>query len=186
RPLVRASVFPGTVPLPSTVTRRAFLGTSAAAGASLVVPFYLPGKSRAPKNPASSFSPNAWLDISSDGSVRIWCGKSEIGQGVRTSLPMIVAEELCCDWRSVQVVEADLDAKYGEQLTGGSLSVRTSYDNLRKIGAAAREMLLSAAAGQWNVSRSECRAESSFVTHASTQRKLALEHLLAAASAFQP
>ena len=118
--------------------------------------------------------------------MKIWCGKSEMGQGVRTALPMIVAEELCCDWRRVQVVQADLDPKYGDQLTGGSLSVRTSYDNLRKAGAAAREMLFSAAAGQWNVSRSECRAESSFVTHASTQRKLAFEQLLAAASAFQP
>ncbi|HUE54507.1 MAG TPA: xanthine dehydrogenase family protein molybdopterin-binding subunit [Candidatus Udaeobacter sp.] len=172
--------------MPSTVTRRAFLGTSAAAGASLVVPFYLPGKSRAPKNPASSFSPNAWLDISSDGSVRIWCGKSEIGQGVRTSLPMIVAEELCCDWRSVQVVEADLDAKYGEQLTGGSLSVRTSYDNLRKAGAAARETLISAAAVEWNVVHSECHAANGSVTHTATARSLPYAQLILSAARLEP
>jgi len=78
---------------------------------------------------------------------------------------MIVAEELCCEWRRVRVVQADLEPKYGEQLTGGSLSVRTSYQSLRKAGAAAREMLISAAAAEWNVSRSECRAESSFVTY---------------------
>ena len=99
---------------------------------------------------------------------------------------MIVAEELSCDWRRVQVLQADLDPKYGEQLTGGSGSVRDSYSNLRRAGAAAREMLLSAAAAQWNVPRSECRAEYSLVTHAPTQRKLAFEQLFAAASALQP
>jgi isoquinoline 1-oxidoreductase subunit beta len=179
----------GAVHLPSNVTRRNFLKTSAAASASLVLPLYLPIQRdlhNAGHSANHSFSPNAWLEISPDGEVKIWCGKSEMGQGVRTALPTIVAEELCCDWRRVQVVQADLDPKYGDQLTGGSLSVRTSYDNLRKAGATAREMLLSAAAAQWNVSLSECRAESSFVTHASTQRRLAFEQLLAAASALQP
>jgi isoquinoline 1-oxidoreductase beta subunit len=99
---------------------------------------------------------------------------------------MIVAEELSCDWQRVEVLQADLDPKYGEQLTGGSGSVRTSYDNLRKAGAAAREMLLSAATAQWNVPPSECRAENSFIIHAPTQRKLAFEKLLATASALQP
>src|SRR5437016_9533187 len=177
----------------AVVPRRVFLKSSAAAGAALLVPFYLSGNPRVHKtsgspssDSSSSFLPNAWLEVSQDGTVKIWCGKSEIGQGVRTALPMIVAEELSCDWRRVQVVQADLDPKYGDQLTGGSLSVRTSYQSLRKAGAAAREMLISAAAAEWNVSRSECRAESSFVTHAPTQRKLGFEHLLAAASVLQP
>ncbi len=172
------------------VPRRVFVKSTAAAGAALLLPFHLSSKPRVGKisgsSDASSFSPNAWLELSPGGDVKIWCGKSEMGQGVRTSLPMIVAEEFCCDWRCVQVVQADLDAKYSNQLTGGSLSVRTSYDNLRKAGAAAREMLLSAAAAQWNVSRSECRAENSFIIHAPTQRKLAYEQLLAAASALTP
>src|SRR5437016_7003613 len=99
---------------------------------------------------------------------------------------MVAAEVLSCDWRRVRVAQADLEAKYGEQLTGGSLSVRTSYQSLRKAGAAAREMLISAAAAQWNVPRSECRAENSFVVHSSTQRKLAYEQLITAASALQP
>jgi isoquinoline 1-oxidoreductase subunit beta len=135
---------------------------------------------------SGAFSPNAWLEISSEGEIKIWCGKSEVGQGVRTSLPMIVAEELCCDWRRVQILQADLDPKYGEQLTGGSGSVRDSYQNLRKAGAAAREMLVSAAAARWNVPHSECRAESSVVTHEPTKHKLAFEQLLAAASSIQP
>jgi isoquinoline 1-oxidoreductase beta subunit len=174
----------------ATVPRRDFLKSSAAAGAALLLPFHLSGKSRARQvsgsTSSSSFSPNAWLELSPDGGVKIWCGKSEMGQGVRTSLPMIVAEELSCDWRRVQVVQADLDSKFGSQLTGGSGSVRDSYGNLRKAGAAAREMLISAAAAQWNVPRSECRAESGFVIHAPTQRRLAFEQLLAAASSLQP
>jgi isoquinoline 1-oxidoreductase beta subunit len=172
--------------MPAIVPRRVFLRSSAAAGAALFLPFYLSGRRRTRNSsevsPPGSFSPNAWLEVSAGGDVKIWCGKSEIGQGVRTSLPMIVAEEFCCDWRRVQVVQADLDPKYGEQLTGGSLSVRTCYENLRKAGAAAREMLISAAAAQWNVPRSECRTESSFIFHLPTQRKLAFEQLFAAAS----
>jgi isoquinoline 1-oxidoreductase beta subunit len=174
----------------ASVTRRAFLKTSAATGGSLVLSFYLPAhadsSTGAATSSGASFAPNAWLEIAPGGEIKIWCGKSEMGQGVRTSLPMIVAEELCCDWRRVAVAQADLDAKYGNQLTGGSLSVRTSYGNLRKAGAAARVMLLSAAAAQWDVPVSECRAESSVVIHAPTQRKFAFEILLAAASAFKP
>jgi isoquinoline 1-oxidoreductase beta subunit len=109
-----------------------------------------------------------------------------MGQGVRTNLPMIVAEELSCDWNKVKVVQADLDAKYGEQLTGGSLSTRTSYTNLRKAGAAAREMLVSAAAGEWQVERTECRAENSAVWHAATKRTLTYGQLTERASALLP
>lgn len=168
------------------VPRRVFLRSSAAAGVALFLPFHLLGRLRTRNSfevsPPGSFSPNAWLEVSPAGEVKIWCGKSEIGQGVRTSLPMIVAEEFCCDWRRVQVVQADLDTKYGEQLTGGSLSVRTSYENLRQAGAAARELLTSAAAVQWHVPRAECCAENSFILHLPTQRKIAFEQLLAAAS----
>src|SRR5690349_5966037 len=139
------------------VPRRVFLRSSVAAGAALFLPFHLSGKMRPLKaigaSDANSFSPNAWLELSSDGGAKIWCGKSEMGQGVRTSLPMIVAEELCCDWRRVTVLQANLDPKYGDELTGGSGSVRTSYANLRKAGAAGRELLISAASAQWRVPR---------------------------------
>lgn len=114
--------------------------------------FYLPGNTRrrlVVAEPAKeSFAPNAWLEVRRDGTVQIWCGHSEMGQGVHTALPMIVAEELSCDWGQVRAVQADLDSKYGDQLTGGSLSVRTSYADLRSAGAAAREMLLAAAANE--------------------------------------
>jgi isoquinoline 1-oxidoreductase beta subunit len=168
----------------STVTRRAFLTTSSESSIGLILALYLPGRRAASlaRVAGSSgkpvFAPNAWLEITLDGVVKIWCGKSEMGQGVRTALPMIVAEELCCDWQRVEVLQADLDAKYGEQLTGGSLSVRTSYENLRKAGAAAREMLISAAAGELGVNRTECRAENGRVLHAKSKRELAFTELI--------
>jgi len=175
--------------LPSNVTRRAFLKSSAVTGGSLVLAFYLPcGFSPSHQGVSSDrpFAPNAWLEISTGGTVKIWCGHSEMGQGVRTSLPMLVAEQLCCDWRHVAVVQADLDPKYGDQLTGGSGSVRGSYDNLQKAGAAAREMLLSAAASDWKVPREECHAENSMVLHTPTRRNLTFRQLVAAASELQP
>ena len=169
----------------SAVPRRAFLKSAALAGASVFVPFYLPARARsaqAADSESRAFASNAWLEISADDLVRIWCGKSEMGQGVRTSLPMIVAEELCCDWRSVQVVQADLEPKYGEQLTGGSLSVRTSYANLRKAGAAGREMLLNAAAAEWGVREAECSAANGEVVHANSQRHTRYGSLIARAA----
>ncbi len=163
------------------------------AGASLLVPFYLRSRTRSDtpaRAPASQesrvFAPNAWLEIAPNGQVRIWCGKSEMGQGVLTSLPMIVAEELRCDWGNVQVVQADLEPKYGEQLTGGSLSVRTSYANLRKAGAAAREMLISAAATEWGVNQAECSAAMGDVVHAKSQRRARYGSLLARAATLAP
>jgi isoquinoline 1-oxidoreductase subunit beta len=171
------------------LTRRSFLKSSAATGGSLMLAFYLPGRpsvAASLSSPSDSFAPNAWLEIAPNGAIKIWCGHSEMGQGVRTSLPMIVAEELCCDWRRVDILQADLDPKYGEQLTGGSGSVRTSRDNLRKAGAAAREVLISAAAMRWGVPLTECRAENGFLIHAPTQRKIPFEQILAAASQLSP
>jgi isoquinoline 1-oxidoreductase subunit beta len=180
----------GAVPVSSSVTRRTFLKASAAAGTSLLLPFHFSAKPRSPKRPdpsaPASFAPNAWLEISAGGKVNIWCGKSEMGQSVRTALPMIVAEELCCDWQRVLVVQADLDPKFGNQLTGGSLSVRTSYDTLRKAGAAAREILISAAAIEWNVAHSECHAENGSVIHDTTQRNLSYQQLIPTAAAIPP
>jgi isoquinoline 1-oxidoreductase beta subunit len=161
--------------------RRAFLQASTLTGASLFLPFHLSAHAA-----SNSFAPNAFLEIAPDSSVKIWCARSEMGQGVRTSLPMIVAEELGCDWSRIFVLQADLDPKYGDQLTGGSGSVRGGYADLRKAGAAAREMLLSAAAAQWNVPPSQCRAENAFVIHPPTQRKLAFGKLVPAASALKP
>jgi isoquinoline 1-oxidoreductase subunit beta len=170
--------------------RREFLGQSSRAGAGLLLAFYLPTGSKVNVNedatPEKPFAPNAWLEVVSDGEIKIWCGKSEMGQGVWTSLPMIVAEELDGDWRSVRVVQADLDPRYGEQLTGGSLSVRTSYANLRKAGAAAREMLIAAAAAEWEVDRATCSTSHGEVVHIDTKRRLPFARLIARATTLTP
>ncbi len=145
-------------------TRRDFLKVSGAAGAGLVLAFHLPSRLQAQSAAAKPFAPNVWLQIDPSGKVTITCHKSEMGQGVRTSLPMMVAEELDCDFASVHVVQAMGDhQKYGQQLTGGSTAVRTSMEKLRTAGATARAMLVAAAAKQWGVAASACHTDSGFV-----------------------
>jgi len=121
--------------------------------------------------------------IDADGTVTLTVGKSEMGQGVRTSLPMILAEELEIEWRSVRIVQAMPSAQFQSLGTGGSFSVRGSFRSLRRAGAAAREMLISAAALRWAVHRESCRAEHSAVIHVPTQRRLTYGELTAAAAA---
>jgi len=154
----------------TSLSRRAFLGTSAAAGAGLVIGFYLP--SRAHAEAEAAFSPNAYLTITPDGKITIVVARSEMGQGVWTSLPMILAEELEADWKQITIEQAGASTLFGDQGTGGSASVRTTWDPMRKAGAQAREMLISAAALEWSVAPATCKAESSFVMHSTSGRKL--------------
>jgi isoquinoline 1-oxidoreductase beta subunit len=119
-----------------------------------------------------SFPLNAFIEIGADDVVTILVNKSEMGQGVYTSLPMLVAEELECDWTKVRVEPAPVDSVYnhtvfGLQMTGGSTSVSSEWERMRKIGAAAREMLIAAAAETWKVEASSCRAEAGKVVHSS-------------------
>jgi isoquinoline 1-oxidoreductase beta subunit len=151
---------------PITQTRREFLQTTAAAGATLIIGFHLPRTTHDVRRTAS-FKPNAWLEILPDGTVNIWTGRSEMGQGVRTAMPMIVAEELDADWKMVRVIQADANRAYGDQMTVGSRSVQSGWQPLRLAGAAAREMLISAAALTWNVPRAQCHAEKGTVLHTS-------------------
>jgi isoquinoline 1-oxidoreductase subunit beta len=157
----------------SPVTRREFLGTASALGAGLVISVYLPGCGR-PRESASTepFAPNAWLRISPDDRVLVIVDRSEMGQGVATALPMLIAEELEADWSKVQIEFAPANKAYinplfGMQGTGGSTSVRAAWEPLRKAGAAARDMLVSAAAQTWGVEKSSCRAERGAVIHGS-------------------
>ena len=154
----------------SPLSRRDFLTASVAAGAGLVIGFYLPhGSSR---GASDTFAPNAYLKITPDGKITVVVARSEMGQGVRTSLPMILAEELEADWKQITIEQAGASTLYGDQTTGGSASVRTTWDPMRKAGAAAREMLISAAAMEWGVARSACKAENSSVVHAASNRRL--------------
>jgi CO/xanthine dehydrogenase Mo-binding subunit len=163
----------------SPVSRREFVVAGAAAGAGLVVGFYLPHGKRASFD---SFSPNAYLRITTDNKITIVVARSEMGQGVRTALPMILAEELEADWNQIEIEQAGASTLYGDQTTGGSASVKTTWDPMRKAGAAAREMLISAAALTWGVPRSSCSAQSGSIVHGPTSRRLNYGELAAKAS----
>lgn len=128
------------------------------------------------------FKPNIWLQIDKNGFVTITMHRTEMGQKVWTALPMIVAEELEADWSKVKVVQGDLNDEFGSQVTGGSASVRTSYDKLRKAGATAREMLITAAALQWDISRDECIAESGFIINTISGEKIGYGQLVVLAN----
>jgi isoquinoline 1-oxidoreductase beta subunit len=155
------------------ISRRKFLKTSAVGGASLVVGFYwgTGALDIARADAAGDFVPNAFIEIHTSGEIELWVARSEMGQGVRTSMTMILADELDADWARIKIVQADADSKYGDMTTGGSQSVRGSWDPLRKAGATAREMLLTAAAQSWNVPVSECSAVGgSVIEHKKTGR----------------
>ena len=146
-------------------SRRDFLKTSVAVSGSLMVGFHVPGFA---KTEAASTAINGWVRVGSDNSVTIICHRSEMGQGTYTSMPMLVAEELEIDLRRVKIEMAGVDPIYinallGGQLTGGSTSVRDAFDGLRKAGAQARMMLISAAANEWKIPDSECRADNGMV-----------------------
>ena len=163
----------------SPLSRREFVAAGVAAGAGLVIGFYLPHKSA---SQAESFSPNAYLRITPDNKITIVVARSEMGQGVRTALPMILAEELEADWKQIAIEQAGASTLFGDQTTGGSASIRTTWDPMRKAGAAAREMLISAAALTWNVPRSACTAENSHIKHAATNRILSYGELASKAA----
>ena len=154
----------------SLIDRRNFL--KANAGAALVVGFALPVVSgfvaKRAEAQTNTFAPNAWLRITPDNKVTVVCGSAEMGQGVLTSIPMLVAEELDADWQRVSVEQAPADKAYnnpmfGMQATGGSTTIRAHWLPLRQAGAAAREMLVTAAAARWKVDAATLRTERSFV-----------------------
>ena len=152
---------------------------STAASGGLVIGFYLPGANRitaAQAPPPQNTSPNAFLRIARDGSVTVQVKHLEFGQGVMTSLPMLVAEELDCDWSKVRAELAPAEPRYahtmfGMQMTGGSSSVVNSWTQMRTVGATARGMLISAAASKWKVSAAECRTENGMVIGPAGQKE---------------
>ncbi|MCJ7591374.1 MAG: molybdopterin-dependent oxidoreductase [Woeseiaceae bacterium] len=159
------------------INRRTFLKIAGISGGGLVLGVCLGGPSRAVASAsnilASDFAPNAFIQISPDGSIVIYSKGPEIGQGIKTAMPMIVAEELDADWSQVRVEQAPINtAVYGRQSAGGSRSIAMSWDQLRYAGAAARSMLLTAAAERWGVAASECTTRLSTVIHTGSGRRL--------------
>jgi isoquinoline 1-oxidoreductase beta subunit len=173
----------------TSVTRREFLETTGVAGAGLVLGFHLPrgGRFGVVTHRAAPFAPNAWLRLGADESVLVIVDRSEMGQGVTTALPMLIAEELDADWSKVRIEFAPADKAYtnplfGMQGTGGSTSVRAAWQPLRKAGAAARAMLVAAAAQTWGVDQSQCRTARGAVIHEPSQRRLSYGRLVAKAA----
>jgi isoquinoline 1-oxidoreductase beta subunit len=150
-----------------TTSRREFLKTTSLATGGLLMGFSLPGALQAA---GSVYTPNAWVHIADDNTITLISARSEMGQGVYTSMPMLIAEELNVDIKNIKVAIAPPNAKLygnpllgGPQLTGGSTSVRDGWEKLRVGGAQVREMLISAAATKWGVDRSELKAENGMV-----------------------
>jgi isoquinoline 1-oxidoreductase beta subunit len=169
-------------------SRREFLRDSAALVGGLVIGFYLHSKggrayaAEAQAQAKPVYPPNAFIRIAPDNSITIIVNKSEMGQGVYTSLPMLVAEELEADWSRIRIESAPVAAvynhtAYGIQLTGGSSSVPSSWEQLRRVGASARVLLIRAAAQRWEVPEGECHAENSQVIHAASKRRFSYGEL---------
>ena len=166
----------------TVVSRRDFLGGVFSAGALVLGATVLPLKAMAADNGDATWQPSVYLGLEPDGRVIIIAHRSEMGTGIRTSLPMVVADELEADWKRVKIEQAVGDAKYGNQDTDGSESIRDFYQPMREAGATARVMLESAAASKWSVPASECQAKNHEIVHLKSGRKLGFGELVTLAS----
>jgi isoquinoline 1-oxidoreductase beta subunit len=175
-----------------SIDRRSLVASVAALGGALTLGFRLPHGPQPADAEEAGAEINAWIVIAPDDSVTIRVAKAEMGQGVLTALPMLVAEELECAWSKVRAefVAPEENARrqrvWGDMSTGGSRSVRISQQRLREAGAAAREMLIAAAAARWNVPATQCRAADGVITHGPRGRTLTFGAVAAAAAQIPP
>ena len=170
------------------VSRRRFLGTTLSTGAFVLAAQVLP-KSAFAQDPGvrtraqgAPLNPSVYLGIDTDGTIYVITHRSEMGTGIRTTLPLVAADELDADWSSVRIEQGLGDTKYGDQNTDGSRSIRDFYDAFRRAGAAARSMLVSAAAARWQVPASEITVQNSVLIHAKSNRRLPFATVVAEAA----
>ncbi len=163
------------------LSRRNFIKVSTITGTGLMLGFNLSGCSddsgNSDKSSTTSFNPNAWLRITEDNNITIIVAESEMGQGVMTSLPMLIAEELEVDLNKVTTERAPVDPKFGKQKTGGSTSIREAWHPLRQAGAIARDMLITAAATTWKIAVSDCSANNGHIEHTISGKRLSYGEL---------
>ena len=164
------------------LSRREFLQKTGVASGGLVFAMTLGTPRGALGADAGSVAPNVYVNIRDDDVVEIYCHRSEMGQGIRTSLPQVIADELEADWDRIELLQALGDPKYGDQNTDGSTSIRKQFDILRIAGASAREMLIAAAAMEWAVPASELVARNHAVHHEASGRSAAYGDLVASAA----
>lgn len=173
-------------------TRRDFLKVAASAGGGLLLSFNWIASNAREAAKQQGIAPallnfNAFLSIGTDGIVTLYSPNPEVGQGIKTAFPIIVAEELDVDWKQVKVEQANLDTKrFERQVAGGSGSIKHSWKRLRVAGATARQMLIETAAKKWNVPASECTTDKSMVIHAASKRKLSYGELASDAATITP
>lgn len=168
----------------TNLSRRNFIKVSTAVGSGLILGLTVISR-RTLANSAFDlevFEPNAFLQIRSDNKIFIIAKNPEIGQGVKTSLPQIIAEELEVDWQKIEVVQGDLHPGLGDQFAGGSTAIKENFNQLRQVGASAREMLIEAAAAKWNSTPENCHASNGFVFERTGSRKFSYGELAEAAS----
>jgi len=156
------------------LNRRSFLRVSSLAGGGMLIGLYLdPPKASAQFGPAAPPLPNNYIKIHPDGTITIMAKDPEVGQGVKTMLPMLIAEELDADWKMVKVEQTDFDdTKYAAQFAGGSLATPFNWDPMRRVGAAGRHLLIAAAAQTWRVPESECSTAEGRVHHTGSKRSV--------------
>jgi isoquinoline 1-oxidoreductase beta subunit len=167
------------------LNRRDFLKVLGATGASLMIGIYLGGcdsDQTSTALPAGILEPNIYVKIDSSNTVTITAFRSEMGQGIRTAIAMILAEELDVDWDTVVIDQAFADARYGNQVTGGSASISSNYSTLRMAGGAVRQLLINAAAQVWGIDPADCTTQLGVVIHPDGVQKFSYGELAATAS----
>ncbi|MCE7980126.1 MAG: xanthine dehydrogenase family protein molybdopterin-binding subunit [Caldilinea sp. CFX5] len=184
--------------LGASLSRRAFFRISAAAGVGLAIGIYLPSRQAnhllaegapppAPSDPtAAPLSPNIYVTLAPSGLVTVNAFRVEMGQGIRTAIAMILAEELDVAWEMVHIEQIGADRAYGDQVTGGSVSVSGSYTTLRRAGAAVRQLLITAAAQEWQVKAAACTTTAGYVLHPDGKQRRAYGDLVATAATLSP
>jgi isoquinoline 1-oxidoreductase beta subunit len=182
------------------LNRRTFIKLVGATGGGLVLAIYLEGcapdvpetatvpvpratfTSTPERRAPSDWTPSIYLKLDQDGILTVTAFRSEMGQGIRTAIAMLLADELDLDWKDVRIEQAPADSKYGDQVTGGSVSIASYYSVLRSAGAVAHQMLLEAASQVWDVGPAQCTSEAGFVIHPDGKQKLAYGDLVDVAS----
>ncbi len=168
------------------ISRRSFFQVTALSGGGMLLGTYLQPRASAQQQNQPPLSPNAFIKIAPDGTVTLISRNPEIGQNIKTMLPMLIAEELDVDWKTIKIEQADLDSKYGMQTTGGSRAASNNWVPMRQVGAAGRQMLIAAAAQTWGVPESECYASNGRVYHRATDRSLGYGELASKAASLPP